>query len=357
MQNTTFGTKTLENARQANLTYGAALKFFREEKHLRLAELSQRVGVSQKQLEDFEANRAYPTGLIRVKLEGSLPKLRPYAGLIPRKANTPDAPPPEAPKRIVIEAPAAKLPTLSENNKREVPQESVPPPSGPPKPFPRALAEERVRSGLSQRELGELLTNGRSIVGQSVISSWETGKAVPVEVHYRMLLDLFENLKNAEEPKWRNIKPPVGGRGLLRSKANDISNDVRMAGWREKIDNIAGGMGSIDINLAEIVSPNTSRTEASLKVDTLIGALNKIKSTIDGSKEVVEPPRPPPAPKKEIVTSATRLGNAIFKKTQAELRYKQLKFELDQAEREYNQAVFEEQQAKKIVEEEAKRQM
>jgi transcriptional regulator with XRE-family HTH domain len=78
-----------------------------------------------------------------------------------------------------------------------------------PKTFPESLRQERVRAGLTQDELGELL----DVTGPA-ISQWEIGNITPVEESWERLKSVFPNL--IPPPDRKNMSTPVGPKGMTR---------------------------------------------------------------------------------------------------------------------------------------------
>lgn len=71
--------------------------------------------------------------------------------------------------------------------------------------FGGALAAAREQAKLTREELGALCD-----VTRRAVEKWECNDNYPVKEHYENLLRVLPSLKDAPEPKVRDIEPPVG---------------------------------------------------------------------------------------------------------------------------------------------------
>lgn len=183
-------------SRLPRLTFGELLRIERTKQGLSHRDIAVRVGVDRALVGRWEANEEVPDRFQLKKLFGTCQRLRHYVHLLPvdtqNQARFDMTESGEAmPKQLAaIEAEPCSAPTT----------------------FGEALRLARLRSGLGQDELGELV----SVTGQAV-SAWETETNTPIMSHYEALCDLMPELRAAPRPKEiRNIDKPDGGRGVER---------------------------------------------------------------------------------------------------------------------------------------------
>ncbi len=80
-----------------------------------------------------------------------------------------------------------------------------------PRAFAEALRFDRVREGLAQDEVAELMK-----VTPQAVGAWELGVNVPIQMHYDLLVLLFPELAKTPPPPSRDIDKPSGGPGSVR---------------------------------------------------------------------------------------------------------------------------------------------
>lgn len=176
----------LENGAKRD-SFGEHLRRERMARVVSHFEVGQRCGVAKEVVKQWELDRAAPNRYELQKLLDLFPSLQrsvppDWGGFYAETSHLVDGPPPSAP-----EAPEAKT-------------------------FGEALARERLREGMTQDELAELL----DVSGQAV-SHWEIDRNAPVLAHYTALLDLFPDLALAPEPPTQDIDKPNGGEGVERA--------------------------------------------------------------------------------------------------------------------------------------------
>lgn len=173
-------------------TFGQALALLREERGYSHRELSNRACCSKADLKAWERGEGFPSAIQFKRLWGSVPRLWGFVDMLPHEASQ------EArAEKKKDEAPVAvRLPEPEE-------EKIVEPP--PPKSFGEALRRARLREGLDQHEVADMLS-----VEQGSVSRWELDTNAPIADHHRKLCDLMPGLKNAPKPVTREIEKPAG---------------------------------------------------------------------------------------------------------------------------------------------------
>jgi transcriptional regulator with XRE-family HTH domain len=180
-------------------SFGTKLRRAREAAGLAYHELSNRCGVSKDTVRAWEADEGIPTRQEFKRLRGSLRALAKH----PPEWRDTDMP---GDLHIVLDdEPASSCAT--------------PDPPAEPKTFAEALRVARVREGLTQEELGELVG-----VQQGVVSAWELDKINPVLDNYTKLVDLLPELAIAPEPPCRAIDKPRGPEGMTFDRNRILEN-------------------------------------------------------------------------------------------------------------------------------------
>lgn len=175
------------------MSFAELLRDERERQGLSHRDVARRCQVSKDDVRAWERGERMPERLEAIRLFGSFRQLRHYAHLV-----TPNDP--------------VDLNAFGDHG----PAKQLPAPVAPPEPsvpptFGEALRRLRLREGLDQHEVGELL----GVTGQAV-SAWETDTNAPIEDHYTRLLDLLPDLRAAPSPDSRDIDKPGGGAGMSK---------------------------------------------------------------------------------------------------------------------------------------------
>lgn len=179
-------------------SWGEALMRCRVRRGFSHKDLADRVNVSKAQIKSWEENQGQPDALQLKKLYASISWLRGFEGLLdephglsvgerqadPAAGSYPVPPPTPAERATIAEM--------------EAPEE-------PPKSFGEALRRRRLKEGLDQDDLGELIG-----VSGPIISNWELGKHYMVRANYDKLCALMPELRLAPLPFARSIAKPVG---------------------------------------------------------------------------------------------------------------------------------------------------
>jgi transcriptional regulator with XRE-family HTH domain len=171
-------------------TFGEALRQTRTDRGYSHRDLSDRVGVRQEIVRQWEAGETIPNAQQLKRLYGTLPRLQFYDSLLPH-----EPPPKGEDKRAAFAEPLVSSPDASVK----------------PKTFGEALRRARVAEELDQDGLGSLL----DVTGQAV-SAWELDVANPILAHYDQLAVLFPSLALAPKPHAQDIDKPDGGKGAPR---------------------------------------------------------------------------------------------------------------------------------------------
>lgn len=186
-------TSEIDRTSAARPTFGEMLRRERQRLGLAHRDLAARCSVSRQVVAGWEADAARPNRVQLKKLFGSVRQLRHYVHLLRDEAL-------EAGAREDADEAADPLPSQVEP--------TPPPAEAPPATFREAIRRARLREGLDQQDVGDLLG-----VTQSTVSTWERGEATPVRSHVERLVELFPELATAPPPGARDIEKPSGPRG------------------------------------------------------------------------------------------------------------------------------------------------
>jgi transcriptional regulator with XRE-family HTH domain len=174
-------------------TWGEALMRCRVRRDFSHKDLADRLNVSKAQIKAWENNEGQPDALQLKKLYASISWLRGFEGLLEQPHGlSVGARPPE---------PSAPPPTPAERASIA----EIEAPEAPPKSFGEALRRQRLKEGLDQDDLGELVG-----VSGPIISNWELGKHYMVRENFDKLCTLMPELRAAPMPFARSIAKPVG---------------------------------------------------------------------------------------------------------------------------------------------------
>jgi len=186
-------------------TFAEAFHAVRVSRALSFREIADQAGVSRSEVKDWEDGKALPSTVQFKRIAGVMRALIPYAYLLPREAprhhlafgETEHS---SAPLELLIDAvePAAAVADAGP------PEEIVE--AAKPTSFGEALRAARIAEGLSQFELGELLS-----VADQAVSSWECGHHAPILSHLEQLDILFPALKDGPRPPSRDQDKPIPG--------------------------------------------------------------------------------------------------------------------------------------------------
>lgn len=174
----------------ADQTFGQLLQQARlEKKHLSPRDLARSANVSEAVYKGWEVGQGRPNRLQLAKMFGSNHRLHLH---LPKKTAA-----------IEAATPLAELEPRSIDNVVA-------------KTFGDALCAEREREGLSQDDLGALLSPP---VTNQAVSAWEMNISAPVRDNLEQLYELLPNLALAPKPHSQDIPVPNGGKGVPRTSA------------------------------------------------------------------------------------------------------------------------------------------
>lgn len=192
----------------------------RKLRNFSITDISRRVGVSRKTVQDWEDGLAYPTkGNVSVRLYGIMNALKSYKSLLPKELQ--DVEPAEGvnktPLRLTVMGAAIEKADAAAAEAEALAAEAAEPAPARPHRFGEAITLAREDAGLSKREVGELVG-----VSASSISNWELGVAIPIVEHWNKLISLFPELK-LWDPSSKDIGKPgrepgawSGGKPVLK---------------------------------------------------------------------------------------------------------------------------------------------
>jgi transcriptional regulator with XRE-family HTH domain len=152
--------------------FGEALKAMRVTYGFSHDKLARIVGKNKSIVKAWENGERRPMGRDLPRLIAAMPKLGPYMALLPKL--------PSAPADTILVVDTAEL---------------EPPTTPAPKSFGEALRQERLREGMDQVNLAELLGVHRSALG-----FWENATGNPSAENYQKLIELLPALGGAPAP-------------------------------------------------------------------------------------------------------------------------------------------------------------
>lgn len=180
----------------ATRTFGEVMREEREKQGLSHTDIAATCECRRDNVKAWENNESFPTTRQLKKLFARMGRLRHYVHLLPSE---------ELRRELEVEAVFDGDP-LPRQLAAVV---EAPPP--PPQSFGQALKKERLHSGLSQSELGELID-----VHGTTISQWESDNTYPVQSLYNKVVALYPSLSSFP-PGMARPKPP-GFTGSLREQ-------------------------------------------------------------------------------------------------------------------------------------------
>ena len=201
-------------AKLPRVTFGGMLKIERQKQGLSHRDIAVRCGVDRDTAREWEEDLAAPDRFELKKLFGTVQRLRHYVHLLPGALID----------HAREDARAAEDPLPSQL------APVAPPSEPPPTSFREALRRARIREGLDQGDLADLV----GVVSQAV-SAWETGAASPVLDNFEKLVGLFPELGDFPPDNVRDIDKPAGNRGgssphlTHETKDDDMMNSPRLA--------------------------------------------------------------------------------------------------------------------------------
>lgn len=184
-------------------SFGLHLRRAREQARLTFNDVANRCGVSKETARRWEADELLPTRQELKRICGSIRQMKHHLDAWQKAARVD-----QGDWDGIVEG---AIDSLREPETEELETFGAPGPdlaSEPPRTFGEALARLRLREGMTQEELAELMG-----VARSAVSHWEGNNAVPVLDHYERLCDLLPELRIAPEPPTRDTDKPVGNPG------------------------------------------------------------------------------------------------------------------------------------------------
>lgn len=190
-------------------SFSQALITVRIEQGLSHRDVADRCGKAKQLVKDWEDGIAIPNTQTLKRLYSTFPKLRHFTHLLPaveihrygkRAMDAMDAIGMALEKPGEAQALPGWYPPMS-SDKEELPPELKYPPR--PKTFSENLRYLRLKEGMDQGDVGELLG-----VTSGAVGHWEKGTNLPILDHFTKLLQLFPALKDGPQPETRDIMKP-----------------------------------------------------------------------------------------------------------------------------------------------------